>query len=376
MNEDEIIKKIDKNEDDSIFFRVRSGYKKLREGSIKSGNDFHKKVILLDDIPLITLSEEKSPMNSTIIKLIKGRSGVSENIKEKINLNIPIRNLQEGFENLKPFFYLLDDGDYELRELEMIPTDGENNYFWDSGRRGRYYNASADMYYNGRYIKGVPKFLVPSEGSERFDRNTVDYYRKKIKDGEELVGIALELKGFMALLLDGHHKATAAYLEGENLKCLTIKCCERYSEILNVKEDEYDKYKSINFTKINIEKPKEVFPDFKAIAVVEKNIDTSRNRIDKLFKFQSNAPIEELKEILFYFTIYDKPKAKKLCFEILERNDFQIIWSECLNYLSRYEDSEVSILFKDMMYNEKIKYSKNFEKNLYIINRFFNKQIN
>ena len=68
------------NEEDRILFRVRNGCGKLRQCSLKD----ERKIILLDNIPLVTLSEENSPMSSSVIKLIEGRSGVGKNIKEVI----------------------------------------------------------------------------------------------------------------------------------------------------------------------------------------------------------------------------------------------------------------------------------------------------
>ena len=373
MNEEEIIKKINKNEEDRILFRVRNGCGKLRQCSLKD----ERKIILLDNIPLVTLSEENSPMSSSVIKLIEGRSGVGKNIKEVININIPMKNLEDDFGKLKPFLKLLEDGEYELSKEDMIPTDGENNYFWDSAARTNYYHASADIYYNGKHIKGVPKFLMPSEGIECFDEERVNYYREKIRNGEELLGVALELRGFMALLLDGHHKATAAYLEGKNLKCLTIRCKKHNTEIFDIDDYELKRYEANKtVSKIKIGYPKEVFPHFKAVGVIKKNVDASDNRIEKLLRFQSNHPIEDLEQILYYLTIYDKRRAKEVCFNVLKKREFEILWSECLSYLSLYKDYDTKCFFKAIKEDNEIKFSKNSEKNIRIINKFFNTYIN
>lgn len=367
MNEEEIVKKISKNEDDSILFRIKNGYGKLRQCSLKK----EKRVVLLDDVPLVTLSKECSPMSSSIIKLIQGRSSVDKNIKDLFNINIPMKSLEDNFRSLTPLLRLLEDGEYELSEEDMIPTDGENNFFWNLATRSNYYHASADVYYNGTYIKGVPKFLVPSEGIECYNKKIVNYYREKIRNGEKLLGVALELRGFMALLLDGHHKATAAYLEGKNLKCLTIKYHNHDVKTSNIEKYDVEKYDvKTNYSKIKIDNPIEVFPNFKAIAVIQKEIDTSNGKIDKLLRFQSNRPIDDLEEVLYYLTIYDKKRAKELCFNILEKDEFQILWTECLNYLSSYNDYYTQNFFRRIKKDNKIRISKNFEKNTMIIDKF------
>lgn len=360
MNEEEIVKKIYKDEERSILFTVKNGDKKLIRYSLKD----KKKIILLDNIPLVSLSEASSPMDSSIIKLIKGRSYVDRNVIEKININMKFKNLEESFDGLKPFLKLLDDGEYEIKQEDMIPTDGENNYFWNCALTEKYYHASADIYHNGMYIEGRAKFLMPSQGTHCFDKDRVDYYREKIRNGEELLGIALELRGFIALLLDGHHKATASYLEGKKLKCLIIRCRDKNNKEVDISSSEFKECKTnIKSEKIKIDNCEEVFPNFEAIALGKKNIDTSIDRIEKLLKFQSNHPIEQLEEIFYNLTIYNKEKAKNLCFTILKKNEFRILWSKCLNYLSLFSSDDVESFFREMKDRNIIKYSLNLNNN-------------
>lgn len=375
MKREEIIRKNGITVDGGIIFQVREGYKKIREEVIKIENNFERKVVLLDDIPLVELSGIKSPMSSSIIKTLGGRSEANLSIQEKLNIDGEIHSLEDGFEKIESILSLLEDGEYELKEVEMIPTDGEDNDFWNSSMTGHYYSASADLYYRGSYIKGVPSFLVPSERVSCIDLDRVEYYREKIRNGEEIFGVALELRGFMALLLDGHHKAAAAYLEGKKLKCLLIKS---YEKSLKVSKKEYKQYdfSEKEYSKVEFAKPKEVFPDFRAIAAVRKPIDISDRKIDNIFKFNSKEPIEEIKEIFYYMSIYDKEKAKKLCLDILRKSDFQAIWGICLDYLSKYDNEEINESIREIFSDIEFKHSRDFINSIGDNNRYFNEIIN
>ena len=256
----------------------------------------------------------------------------------------------------------------------MIPTDGEKDDFWNSSMIGHYYEAAADLYYRGRYVKGVPSFLVPSQRISSIDLDRVEYYRDKIRKGEKIVGIAIELRGFMALLLDGHHKATAAYLEGKKLKCLVIKRREKSYKIKNVSQKKYE-FTDKLYSKVELGRSKGVFPDFRAIAAVRKPIDISDKKINNIFKFNSKEPIDEIKEIFYYMTIYDKEKAKKLCFDILRKNDFQCIWGMCLEYLLKYKNKEVNDSIKKIILNKNFVYPISYVHNIEN-NGYFNKIIN
>ncbi len=64
-----------------------------------------------------------------------------------------------------------------------------------------------------------PRFLVPTQPVSSFRGNAL---ARAEQEFEEKPGIALELPGAMAALLDGHHRALAAARAGRPFSCLTI----------------------------------------------------------------------------------------------------------------------------------------------------------
>lgn len=377
-----------------ILFNVKNGQSKLKSKYTKDKYNYIHQIYYLGDTPLIMLNSEQSPTCSALIKLAKGREKVDNDIINKlIDINT-IKGIEDGFEKIKSILSLLDDGKYILKEIDMIPTDGEGHYFWNIHQVGRYYNAGADIFYNGRYIPGTAKFLIPSQGTNCYDEKRVKYYRNEIKKGKELVGIAIELRGFMALLIDGHHKATASYLEGRTLKCITIISSDSYEkyESLDVDKERKEFMKNVtgknmnlNFKdmtlgrkymkKIDIINSKDIFPDFKAIAFSKLANDTSEEKIEKLLNYNGKNPLEELEYIFYYLTMYNKKRAKKLCFDILSRNGFQLLWDRCLEYLSQFEDDDIRSLFSNILLDKNRTNCLKYDFNRQIINQYLNRKI-
>lgn len=374
-----------------ILFNVRNGKSKLKSKYTKDKYNCVHQIYYLGDTPLIMLDSEKSPTCSALIKLVKGREKVEMDIMDELRNINNIEGLEDGFEKIKNILALLGDGKYVLREINMIPTDGEGHYFWNIYQVGRYYNAGADIFYNGRYILGTAKFLIPSQGFECYDAKRVEFYRKQIRQGKELVGIAIEVRGFMALLIDGHHKATAAYLEGKTLKCITIISGDSYEKyetidgekkinnLLNKNKISCN-HNSINFSERHIKnndigKFKTIFPDFKAIALSRLAKDTSEEKIEKLLNYNGNNPLEELEYILYYFSMYNRNRAKQLCFNILNRDGLQLLWDTCLEYLSQFEDDDIKSLFSNILENKNRANCLNYDINKQIINQYLNRKI-
>ncbi|MDF2884840.1 MAG: hypothetical protein K0R54_5410 [Clostridiaceae bacterium] len=370
-----------KNKD--ILFKIKYGHGKLKMRYVKDEDDDIKEAYFLGNTPLIMTNYEYCPTCSVLIQLAEGREKVdSEVINILNNINL-IQNLDDGFQKIKPILSLLEDGYYILKELDLIPTDGEENFFWKLDGTSKNYNASADLYYDCKCVAGMPKFMVPSQGTECYNKERVEYYRERIRSGEKLFGIAIELRGFMTLLIDGHHKATASYLEGKTLSCITIisPYSYRYSNseegIRYLHEDiPFDKlnngeeikkffnnkngnrnnydYQEIttrnnDFIHINLGSYKNEFIDYKTFALSTLAEDTSDNKILELLNYKGEDPVEELEYIFYNFEVNNKLKARELSFEIINRDEFQSIWYLCINFLMQYSDEEVQDLFVNFL---------------------------
>lgn len=376
------VEKIQQLNNKELLFKVKNGLGKLNMRYVKDEKDETKVTYFLGDTPLIMTNSEYCPTCSVMIQLAEGREKVDKNILEILNNINSIKNLNDGFEKIKSLLSLLDEDYYILKEIELIPTDGEGNYFWNLNNQSKNYPASADYYYsNEGLIVGVPKFMLPSQGTNSYDKERVEYYRKRILNGDKLFGIAIELRGFMALLIDGHHKATAAYLEGKTLSCITITNVYTFSNHKNNKEGIYYSDNRISYDElingeeikayynkknsnekiknndeklilepkytnsINIAKPKFQYPDCREIALSTLAEDTSDKKIEELLNYIGEDPLEELEYIFYNLKVYDKSRARELCFKILYREECIYLWDICIEFLSQYKDEKVEEVF-------------------------------
>lgn len=385
------VEKMQELNNDELLFKVKNGLGKLNMRYVKDENDETKLTYFLGNTPLIMTNLEYCPTCSLMIQLAEGRDKVDKNILEILNNMNLIESLNDGFEKIKSLLSLLDEGYYILKEVDLIPTDGEENYFWNLKSQNKNYVASAPFYFSGEgSILGVPKFILPSQGTNSYDKERAEYYRQRIANGEKLFGIAIESTGFMALLIDGHHKATAAYLEGKTLSCITIINVSSfgdrnsgeegiyylgnrisYDELNNGEEIKafYNKKNSNGKIKnnneklilepkytnpINIAKPKFDYPDCRAIALSTLPEDTSDKKIEELLNYIGEDPLEELEYIFYNLKIYDKERARKLCLKILAKEEFMQLWDICIEFLAQYKDEKI----EDVFINFLVEYDK------------------
>jgi len=160
------VQEIQELNDKELLFKVKNGLGKLNMRYVKDENDETKVTYFLGDTSLIMANSQYCPTCSVMIQLAEGREKVDKSIIEILNNINSIKNLNDGFEKIKSLLSLLDEGYYILKEVDLIPTDGEGNYFWNLNNQSKNYSASADYYFsNEGLIVGVPKFMLPSQGT-------------------------------------------------------------------------------------------------------------------------------------------------------------------------------------------------------------------
>lgn len=247
------IQKIDiikdnKLKSEGIVFKVANGLGKLKIKNVNDENGKIRECLFLDDIPVIMYDKEYNLNYGIKVQIAEGRECIDEDIIESLKIMNNVKSLEDGFEKLNDIFSLLEDGYYILKDLKMIPTNGEGNFFWHVDGRGRNYKSAVDFYEkNYKIIDGYEKFLISSQSLNLYNEKQVSYYREKIKKGENPYVLALSMRGFCSILIDGHHKASAAFLEGEYINCLNITPCI----LLN---DKYEKKRNIQHFENNTEK--------------------------------------------------------------------------------------------------------------------------
>ena len=187
--------------------------------------------IRLNDIPLIQINTDY--YISTIECLLATGYGIENanckeilEIQEKINSDFI--SLEDSIETITPLLKLLNNGFYMIADVECYPTDGNGNFFW---------NVPNDLVLNPAtamkclrdddftYIGRQPVYLYPTQTTDAYNSERVDYYIEKLKkmSDNEPRAIVYNCGEFINFIIDGHHKACAAALLGKPLKCILIK---------------------------------------------------------------------------------------------------------------------------------------------------------
>lgn len=142
-------------------------------------------------------------------------------------INSDFISLEDSIKKIEPILNLLKTGLYIIADTLAFPTDGDEHFFWNIPNELTSFLATTyactDDY---EYVQGNPVYLYPSQKTDRFDNERVEYYIKKYKNPDCAPrAIAYNHSEFISLLLDGHHKACAAALTKNEVKCLTIIPC-------------------------------------------------------------------------------------------------------------------------------------------------------
>ena len=187
--------------------------------------------IRLNDIPLIQINTDY--YISTIECLLATGYGIENanckeilEIQEKINSDFI--SLEDSIETITPLLKLLNNGFYMIADVECYPTDGNGNFFW---------NVPNDLVLNPAtamkclrdddftYIGRQPVYLYPTQTTDAYNSERVDYYIEKFKkmSDNEPRAIVYNCGEFINFIIDGHHKACATALLGKSLKCILIK---------------------------------------------------------------------------------------------------------------------------------------------------------
>ncbi|MGL4656300.1 MAG: cytoplasmic protein [Sarcina sp.] len=379
-----------------IIFRVKDGKGILRVEIVEDENGYRRVCCTLGGSPLIMYDNEYCPTCSVMVQLAEGREAVDEDILEILSNMNTVISLYDGFEKLKPILSLLSDGYYILNDSDMIPTDGFGNLFWSIDGKGKDSLVSADYYLQDEgIICGIPKFLISTQGMECYNKERVEYYRGKIKNGETPYAFAIEGRGYSAMLIDGHHKATAAFLESQQIKCLTISPCKVEKNCLcyqggfiNLESLKYgDKIKANEFIRsddikivfsgnnkeveeLKLENKK--FPTLDDVAKALMIDDISDEVVKGYFDLEeNNSSIVEF--YLCYSEVFNNSSFKDLCLKLLNNYKFKNLWWKCIEYLVNFNDEETeNALIKFLVAFDKFDNIREYDYCKSMIDEYFN----
>ena len=182
--------------------------------------------IKLNDIPLIQSKVSDIP---TWCNLLATGYGIENaNCKELLEIQEKINsdyiNLETSINNMKPLLTLLESGFYLIADAICYPTDGEN-FFWNVPNNLTENLTTAPVYLGeGTYVFDQPVYLYPTQTTNSYNKDRVDYYIKKFKNSADNKprAIVYNFEEFINFIIDGHHKACASALLKEAVSCILI----------------------------------------------------------------------------------------------------------------------------------------------------------
>ena len=360
----------------AVMFSIRTGKNTICEKYVQVNEDYeYGSQLLINGKPIV---QARMPECPTCKGMLAAGYGI-ENIDcpeleaARECMNSGFISITDSAEKLKPLLGLLEDGYYVLADTVCLPSDGDGRFFYDVTDDFRLYDAVCDDYYcdwQFYCIRHFPLFHYPTQSSSLINNERVEYYAQMMKTEEEPPrALAYLYKGFMNLLLDGHHKACAAASIGRYVKCLTIipadgcvfapdqnirgtdlrktnpllkeimfagleteaepgMCyLDIYEKIFNQKKGAL--FKSHDFIMAKIHYGPETYPTIRDIMTLQNGKGNVKDRLpevqDSVIAAWINDDSDEadgyLEAALHYLAVTDHEKAYKLAGDILRKGD-------------------------------------------------------
>ncbi len=184
--------------------------------------------ISLNDVPLIYSRSRACPTCASIIATGHGleEKEVIRNISNLINKDFI--SLEQSIQDMSPLLMLLEPGLYVIGDIKHYPTNGMDQFFWNTNNKFEVNNASAPAYLSHFeldhfYFDGTPSYLYPTQHSKFYNSDRVEYYKNRLKNtNNKPRAIVYNFEEYLSLIIDGHHKACAATLLNKSVDTITI----------------------------------------------------------------------------------------------------------------------------------------------------------
>ena len=297
--------------------------------------------IKLNDIPLI---QAKIPDCSTCSSLLATGYGIENanckellEIQEKINSDYV--NLETSINNMKPLLTLLESGFYLIADAICYPTDGEN-FFWNVPNNLKEFLSAGPVYLGeGTYVFDQPVYLYPTQTTDSYNKNRVDYYIEKFKNStyNKPRAIVYNFEDFINFIIDGHHKACASTLLKEPVSCILIIPGKIY--------EDYYKNTYLNFSRILIDYkniPKEYTQYIK-----KEKFSPSQEKIEIKDGIVNNREWEKeyINSAKHYLSIIDYANV----IDIMQDNEIEVNDIFIKNCLENF-DKDSQVKMKELLY--------------------------
>ena len=349
--------------------------------------------LLFGDIPLVKFHSNEPYFCPTCESLVSTGYGLDACNSELITemherFNHKYISVDDSFQSLTPLLGLLSSGYYALLDTELVPTNGNGEFFWKFNSIPTLNRASRSIHDGfGHWSSSKPYYILPTQPPNYYNEKQVEFYR----GSNEYRALAYHLDGSLCALLDGHHKATAAALDSKKVKALVIMSTGSVWETnkqhntqggisingITLTEDEMivpvktvlSQFKDKQMTKSETENyiskinssydsyiwPKEIldtekcFPDALAAARIEWAGDLSDERLDRIISKAEN--VDENNAINIATALYHtkSPRFKEIVFHFCRDYSFVLQWPDLYRLLSNIGDSDVEDFFIDYL---------------------------
>ena len=182
--------------------------------------------IKLNGIPLVQAQIPDCPTCSSL--LATGYGIENTNCKELLEIQEKINsdyvNLETSIDNMKVLLTLLKSGFYLIADAICYPTDGEN-FFWNVPNKLKEFSSAGPAYLGeGTYVFNQPVYLYPTQTTDFYNKDRVEYYVEKFKNSADNKprAIVYNFEEFINFIIDGHHKACASTILKEPVSCILI----------------------------------------------------------------------------------------------------------------------------------------------------------
>jgi len=315
--------------------------------------DSYLRHIRLNDIPLIQIN---SPYCQTSSSLLASGYGIEntdceelEKIQKEINSNFI--SLEKSIKAIEPLLKLFETGFYMIADAKCYPTDGEKNFYWDVSNKLKDFPATGSAYLveeeESYYVFNQPVYLYPTQTTDCYNKERVDYYIEKFKncDNNEPRAIVYNFGEFINFVIDGHHKACASALLGKPLKCLLIIKGEGYRD--------WNKKNYLKFLGTEIEGDK-ISDKYRKLAKFEINIPTKSVSIKegcvnkREWEQEYIESVKKFPDLIKYATI-----VNDLVYEKMEITDD--LMEYYLKKFDRESQRKVRIIIHNLEFSDKKK---------------------
>ena len=207
---------------DAVLVKVEKGVNKLR--FISQYDEYQ--VILNGENLFSGRDDVRCPTCDYVLH--RGYRGDGErnvSMEERMELggkiNAEYIGIEQAVERIGAVLGLLRDGYYVVADYELFPNIGKK-HFWNCHYSPGPFGGQIEDPNEDKFCM-APAELIATERATVCNPERVEYYRQRLEEQEQYPrAIGCYLGGGSVLLLDGHHKATAAAANGEMVKCLVI----------------------------------------------------------------------------------------------------------------------------------------------------------